>query len=165
MKKMKVGIIGCGNISGIYAEAGQKFRNLEILACADLDFARAHALAEKHGIPRPLRVEQLLADRDIELVINLTIPAAHAEIDREALRRALHRHTATTRYLKAIAAGGRRFGLDGLAIGDISEEQRQLAGKALKERFRRPAELAREAEQARARQAKLELLVDRFKPR
>jgi len=90
MKKMKVGIIGCGNISGIYAEAGQKFRNLEILACADLDFARAHALAEKHGIPRPLRVEQLLADRDIELVINLTIPAAHAEIGLEALKNGKH---------------------------------------------------------------------------
>ena len=90
MKKMKVGIIGCGNISGIYAEAGKKFRNIEVLACADLDFARAHALAEKHGIPRPLRVEQLLADRDIELVINLTIPAAHAEIGLEVLKNGKH---------------------------------------------------------------------------
>ena len=90
MKKMKAGIVGCGNISEIYAEAGKKFRNIEILACADLDFARAHALAEKHGIPRPLRVEQLLADRDIELVINLTIPAAHAEIGLEALKNGKH---------------------------------------------------------------------------
>jgi len=90
MKKIKAGIVGCGNISEIYAEAGKKFRNIEILACADLDFARAHALAEKHGIPRPLRVEQLLADRDIELVINLTIPAAHAEIGLEALKNGKH---------------------------------------------------------------------------
>jgi predicted dehydrogenase len=90
MKKMKAGIIGCGNISEIYAAAGRKFQNLEILACADLDFARAHALAEKHGIPRPLRVEQLLADRDIELVINLTVPAAHAEIGIEALKNGKH---------------------------------------------------------------------------
>jgi predicted dehydrogenase len=61
MKKLKVGIIGCGNMSGIYADAGKRFSNLEVLACADLDYARAHALAEKHGVPHPLRVEQLLA--------------------------------------------------------------------------------------------------------
>lgn len=90
MKKMKAGIIGCGNISGIYVEAGKRFQNLEILACADLDFARAHAVAEKHGIPRPLRVEQLLADRDVELVINLTIPAVHAEVGMEVLRNGKH---------------------------------------------------------------------------
>ena len=90
MKKMKVGIIGCGNISETYAGAGKKFRNIEILACADLDFARAHALAEKCGIPRPLRVEQLLADRDIELVINLTTPAFHAEVGMEALKNGKH---------------------------------------------------------------------------
>ena len=90
MKKMKVGIIGCGNISETYAGAGKKFRNIEILACADLDFARAHALAEKCGIPRPLRVEQLLADRDIELVINLTIPAVHAEVGMEVLKNGKH---------------------------------------------------------------------------
>ena len=90
MKKMTAGIIGCGNISGIYADAGKKFQNLEILACADLDFARAHAMAEKHGIPRPLRVEQLLADRDIELVINLTIPAVQAEVGLEVLKNGKH---------------------------------------------------------------------------
>lgn len=90
MKKMKAGIIGCGNISDIYAAAGKRFRNLEIVACADLDFGRAHALAEKHGIPRPLRVEQLLADRDVELVINLTIPAVHAEVGLEVLMNGKH---------------------------------------------------------------------------
>ncbi len=90
MKRMKVGIIGCGNISAIYAEAGKKFRNLEIIGCADLNFARAHDLAEKHGIPRPLRVEQLLADREIELVINLTLPAVHAEVGMEVLRSGKH---------------------------------------------------------------------------
>ena len=44
---MKVGIIGCGTVSGIYAEAGKRFRNIEITACADLDYSRAQALAEK----------------------------------------------------------------------------------------------------------------------
>ena len=104
MKKMKAGIIGCGNISKIYAEAGGKFRNLEILACADLDFDRARELAEKHGIPRPLRVEQLLADRDIELVINLTIPAVHAEVGMEALKNGKHLYNEKPLTLKRRAA-------------------------------------------------------------
>lgn len=90
MKKLKVGIIGCGNMSGIYADAGKRFPNLEVLACADLDYARAHALAEKHGVPHPLRVEQLLADREIELVINLTLPAVHADVGIEVLRAGKH---------------------------------------------------------------------------
>lgn len=90
MKTAKVGIIGCGNISKTYAEAGKKFPNLEIRACADLDYARAHALAEEKGIPRALRVDQLLADEEIEVVINLTIPAVHAEVGLEVLRSGKH---------------------------------------------------------------------------
>jgi len=90
MKKMKVGIIGCGNISGIYAEAGKKFRNIEIAACADLDYSRAQALAEKHGIPSPMLVGQLLASADVELVINLTVPAVHGAVGLEVLKNGKH---------------------------------------------------------------------------
>ncbi|MFZ4775788.1 MAG: Gfo/Idh/MocA family protein [Terrimicrobiaceae bacterium] len=90
MKKMRTGIVGCGNISEIYAQAGGKFRNIEIVACADVDYSRAQALADKYRIPAPLRVEQLLADRDIELVINLTIPAAHAEVGLAVLKNGKH---------------------------------------------------------------------------
>ncbi len=104
MKKMRAGIIGCGNISNIYAEAGQTFRNLEILACADLDFARAHALAEKHSIPRPMRVEQLLADRDVELVINLTVPAVHAVVGMEVLKNGKHLYNEKPLAMKRRAA-------------------------------------------------------------
>jgi len=90
MKKMKAGLVGCGSISGIYAEAGRRFRNLELLACADLDYARAQVAAEKHGIAHPMHVEQLLAAEEIEVVINLTVPAAHAEVAREALKQGKH---------------------------------------------------------------------------
>lgn len=90
MKKMKVGIIGCGSVSEIYAQAGKKFRNFEIVACADLDFARAHALAEKHGIFQPMLVEQLLAVAEVELIVNLTIPAVHAEVGLEVLKNGKH---------------------------------------------------------------------------
>ena len=43
MKRTKIGVIGCGNISAAYFKAGLSFRNLEVAACADLDMARAKA--------------------------------------------------------------------------------------------------------------------------
>lgn len=87
---MKTGIIGCGKISDIYAEAGGKFPVLEIVACADLERENAAALAARHGIPSVLEVDELLADPSIGLVINLTIPAAHGEIALKALRKGKH---------------------------------------------------------------------------
>lgn len=79
-----IGVIGCGNISDIYLKAGGKFPNLEISACADLDMDRARAKAAQYGV-RALTVDQLLSDPAIDVVINLTIPAAHAEVDMAAI--------------------------------------------------------------------------------
>jgi predicted dehydrogenase len=80
-----VGIVGCGNISGIYMEAGNKWDILNIVACADIDLPRAQAQAARYGIPKACGVEELLADPSIDIVINLTIPAAHAEVALAAL--------------------------------------------------------------------------------
>lgn len=80
-----VGIIGCGNISGIYLENGKVFDELNIVAVADIDMERAAAQAAKYGVPRACSVAELLADPAIEIVINLTIPAAHAEVSTQVL--------------------------------------------------------------------------------
>ena len=76
----KIGVIGCGNISGAYLSAGKKFEILQIAACADLDMERARAKAEEFGVPVACTVQELLADPSIEIVVNLTIPKAHAEV-------------------------------------------------------------------------------------
>lgn len=93
MKKLKIGIIGCGNISSIYMENCPKFPHLELVACADLDLQRAHSQAEKFNIPKACSVEELLNDPDIELVINLTIPKAHASVCIQALEAGKHVYT------------------------------------------------------------------------
>ncbi|MEH6994523.1 Gfo/Idh/MocA family oxidoreductase [Neobacillus drentensis] len=90
MKKMKVGIIGTGNISGIYLESPKTMPVLDIVACADLDVDRAKAQAEKYGVPKGYSVEDLLADPEIELVINLTIPGAHFEVCKKVLEAGKH---------------------------------------------------------------------------
>ncbi|WP_018756839.1 Gfo/Idh/MocA family protein [Paenibacillus terrigena] len=90
MKTIKVGIIGCGNISSIYMENIPKFKHMELVACSDLDLSRAQARAEQYNIAKACTVEQLLQDEDIDLVINLTIPAAHAAVCQQALEAGKH---------------------------------------------------------------------------
>jgi len=89
MGKIRVGIIGTGNISGIYFQNGKRFDSMEIVACADLDVERAKAKAEEHGV-RGCTVDELLAAPDIDMVINLTIPQAHAQVNLQALEAGKH---------------------------------------------------------------------------
>lgn len=79
-----VGIIGCGNISSIYLESDRKFRNIDIVAVADIDMERARAQATKYG-KRAVAVDELLADPSIEIIINLTVPKAHGPVALSAL--------------------------------------------------------------------------------
>ncbi len=84
-RKVKVGVIGCGNISPIYFKAGKRFEILDIVACADLVMDRAKSRAAEFGVSKACTVKELLADPEIEIVLNLTIPNAHAEIGLAAL--------------------------------------------------------------------------------
>jgi predicted dehydrogenase len=88
--KTKIGVIGCGNISGAYFKAGKALENLEIAACADLDVGRAKAKAMEHSIPKALSPEALLADPEVDIVVNLTIPHAHASVALAALNAGKH---------------------------------------------------------------------------
>lgn len=90
MKTMKIGIIGCGNISAAYFKNLKQYAMLEVAACADLVPERARARAGEYAIPRPCGVAELLADPEIELVVNLTLPKAHAEIAEAALQAGKH---------------------------------------------------------------------------
>jgi predicted dehydrogenase len=85
MQAAKVGVVGCGSISGIYFRAGQRFEAIEITACADLDRGRAEARAREFGVPRVCTTEELLADPEIQVVMNLTVPGAHAEVSLAAI--------------------------------------------------------------------------------
>src|SRR5947209_9568053 len=86
----KVGVIGCGNISGIYLQQGQRFDVLDVVAVADLDMEKARARAAEYGVPRVCTVDELLADPQIEVVLNLTVPQAHGEIAQAALTAGKH---------------------------------------------------------------------------
>ena len=85
-----VGIIGCGNISGIYCKRVKEFKILNLAACADLDQARAKAKATEFGIPRVPTPAELLADPSIDIVLNLTVPKAHFDVARRAVAAGKH---------------------------------------------------------------------------
>jgi predicted dehydrogenase len=88
--KVRVGVIGCGKISDHYFTGCQRYDILEVVACADLEFTRAQAKALQHGIPRACTVDELLADPSVDVVLNLTIPDSHVEINERALRAGKH---------------------------------------------------------------------------
>ena len=81
----RVGIIGCGVIAKVYADKLNALPFIDLVACADIDAERASAFAQENSIPRALSVDGLLADRDIDVVVNLTIPQAHVSVSRAAI--------------------------------------------------------------------------------
>lgn len=88
-KSLGVGIIGCGNISAAYLKLAPMFKGYEIVAVADINMDSAKARAEEFGV-RAETVEGLLAAKDVDLVINLTIPAAHVDVSRAILQAGKH---------------------------------------------------------------------------
>jgi predicted dehydrogenase len=87
---MNIGIIGCGNISGIYLQNLPTFRDINVLAVADMDLERAKAKAKEFNVPHALSVADLLGRDDIDAVLNITIPAAHGDIALQALSAGKH---------------------------------------------------------------------------
>jgi len=78
--RVGVGVIGAGTISTQYLTNLTSFPDLDVRVVADLAVDRARAQAEAFGVPRWGSVEDVLADPEVEVVVNLTIPAAHVEV-------------------------------------------------------------------------------------
>lgn len=91
--KFQIGLIGCGNISDVYCQTLAAFDFLQIAACADRDMDRARAKRQKWSIPRACSIRDLLNDDQIQCVINLTPPQAHAPVMLACLEAGKHVYT------------------------------------------------------------------------
>ncbi|MBA2278623.1 MAG: Gfo/Idh/MocA family oxidoreductase [Chloroflexia bacterium] len=79
-EQVGVGIVGCGVISDIYLKnCTTRYESVRVVGCADLVVERAREQASKYGV-EALTVDELLSHPEVELVLNLTVPAAHAEV-------------------------------------------------------------------------------------
>ncbi|MFI5356911.1 MAG: Gfo/Idh/MocA family protein [Opitutales bacterium] len=84
--KIRLAIVGCGNIADRYAERIKTYSSCELLGFSDLDPARAQAFAARFGGRAYPSLEALLADPAVDLVVNLTIHFAHYEVIKQCLQ-------------------------------------------------------------------------------
>ncbi len=91
-KIFKVGLIGCGHIAETYFKGHKYFNNFKIIKCADLNPKKAKKCASIYNI-EALSVKDLLKDKEIEIILNLTIPKAHYEVSKKALLHNKHVYT------------------------------------------------------------------------
>jgi predicted dehydrogenase len=104
MKKVGIGVIGCGNISSAYLTAAQKFPILDIVALSDANPAAAEARAAEFGLAAR-SVEAVMSDPTVEIVLNLTVPKAHVEVGLKAV--AAGKHVYSEKPLGVALAGAR----------------------------------------------------------
>jgi predicted dehydrogenase len=119
MDPLRIGVIGCGAISGAYLGMARHFPVVQIAAAADINRAAAEAKAKEFRVPRVCSVDEMLSDPSIELILNLTVPKSHAPIALAALKAGKHTYSekpfGITRaegeaILAAAAGGGLRVG-------------------------------------------------------
>ena len=90
MKKINIGVIGCGTISGIYFENLKNlFVNTNVYACADINESNAKAASELWNVPI-MTVDQMMDCADIHIILNITTPQSHFEICKTALLAGKH---------------------------------------------------------------------------
>jgi len=118
MAALRVGILGAGNISPAYITGIRDWDVLELAAIADMDAAKARSVAEHHAAAA-VSVDELLASPEIDIIVNLTVPKAHAEMSIRALEAGKHvysekplsiRRTDAKQVLETAAARGLRVG-------------------------------------------------------
>lgn len=85
-----IGVIGCGNISNQYLKNLAGFPDVAVLICADVDAGRAKAQAAAYGVPEWGSPDDALAHPGVRLIVNLTVPAAHAEVSAAAIATGRH---------------------------------------------------------------------------
>ncbi|MFB9983675.1 Gfo/Idh/MocA family protein [Mesorhizobium kowhaii] len=130
MEKLGVGVIGCGNIAMTYMRNAALFAGVELKACADISPDAAALRAREYGI-RAMGVDALLADPEIGLVLNLTIPAVHFDVTMSAL--SAGKHVFTEKPLATSAADGQLLVSEaksrGLRLGSAPDTFLGAAGR------------------------------------
>lgn len=89
---MRIGLVGCGNISSVYFNTiRHRFGEvLDVVCCTDADSDRARAASVEHGIGCMESLEELLSCDEVETVLNLTPPSQHYGVSLQALRAGKH---------------------------------------------------------------------------
>ena len=90
MKRQRVGVIGCGVISGIYFQNLTQFDAVEVVSCADLNPAASQVVVDKYPSIKAVSTEEMLADSSIDIVLNLTQPQFHFDVMKAGIAAGKH---------------------------------------------------------------------------
>ncbi len=130
MEHLRIGVVGCGNIAMTYMRNAALFPGVRLVACADIAPEQAALRGREYGIAS-MGVDALIASEDVDLVLNLTIPAAHFDVSMAALDAG--KHVFTEKPLAVTAAEGRRLveaaRARNLAIGSAPDTFLGAAGR------------------------------------
>lgn len=91
-KTFGVGIMGAGNISSAYLKLAPMFKGLEVRAVADIIPAAAQKRAEEFGV-KAQTPDELLKNSEIDVVVNLTIPATHYGVSMDIVSAGKHAYS------------------------------------------------------------------------
>ena len=89
-KSFRVGLIGTGRISDIYLKNCAGFDGVDIVACGSLNMEESRAKAQAFLVAQVKTPDEIIADPEIDAILNLTIPAAHADVSMAALNAGKH---------------------------------------------------------------------------
>lgn len=90
---LRVGIVGCGNIAGPYARTMTPYSEIKLMGATDIDLPKAKALVDQYGGRLYTSLEEMLADPEVDLIVNLTIHHAHPAVITQALNAGKHVHS------------------------------------------------------------------------
>ena len=117
MKKMRVGVLGCGAISSIYIHNMKyHYDKVEVVSCADLLPEKAEFIRKKYDLKKAYSNAELLADPEVDIVLNLTVPSVHYELNKQILNAGKHLYcekplAVTVEQANEIVALGHKLGL------------------------------------------------------
>ncbi len=108
VQKVRTAVVGCGMISSIYIRnLSRMFSVIDLVAVSDVKREAAEARAKEFGIPKAMTVDEVAADPEIELVVNLTPPFVHYDVIRRMLLAG--KHVYTEKMLAATLEQGREL--------------------------------------------------------
>lgn len=117
MEKLKVGVLGCGAIASIYIHNMKyHYDKVEVISCADLLPEKAEFIRKKYDLKRAYTNEELLADPEVDIILNLTVPSVHYELNKAILNAGKHLYcekplAVTVEQANEIVALGHKLGL------------------------------------------------------
>ena len=123
MSDFRIGLIGTGRISDVYLKNCAAFGGLEIVACGSLNMEESRAKAAEFGVPRVAEPDEIITNPEIDAILNLTIPAAHADVSIAALEAGKHVYSEKP-FVTDLADGRRVLELardKGLTVGNAPD--------------------------------------------